>query len=133
MLHYRRCQLLQADAKKRQTDAFKLKLSIFRSTGKNCLILRSVLVLDLVQIWETVRVAKNLRLGSLHRAFLTDQKSMRDHSLADVKVQNEDDSLPVPHQYRITKKSSSNDRTTKVIVTKQNRKKLRKVAEILDW
>jgi hypothetical protein len=31
-------------------------------TGKNCLILRSVLV----QIWETVRVVKSLRLSFLH-------------------------------------------------------------------
>jgi hypothetical protein len=46
--------------------------------------------------------------------------------------QIEDDSLPVPQQYRITKNSSRNDRTTKVIVTKQNKKKLTKVAEILD-
>jgi hypothetical protein len=69
----------------------------------------------------------------LHRAFLTDQRSMRDHSTADVEVdvqqagkkrkfQNEDDSLPVPQQYRIRKSSSSNDRTKKVILTKQNRK-----------
>jgi hypothetical protein len=35
-LHSGRCQLLQADAKMRQSDAFKLKLSIFRSNGKNC-------------------------------------------------------------------------------------------------
>jgi hypothetical protein len=33
---------------------------------------------------------------------------------------------------QITKNSFPNDRTTKVIVTKQNRKKLTKVAEILE-
>jgi hypothetical protein len=61
------------------------------------------------------------------------------HSTADVevdvqqdgkkrKLQNEDDSWSVPQQYQITKHSSRNDRTTKVIVTKQNRNKLTKVA-----
>jgi hypothetical protein len=37
----------------------------FGQTGTSCLLLRSVLVEVLVQIWETVRVAKNLWLGFL--------------------------------------------------------------------
>jgi hypothetical protein len=43
------------------------------------------------------------------------------------KFRNEDDSLPVPQEHRITKNSSSNDQRIKVMVTKQNRQKLTKV------